>query len=524
MSTQSISQGITYAETLPNFQSILNVLPDNTQKLIAPRDVRDSFFTTWDNIVFKKTNVTTSPVEYIGIDNNTLSQKVYFGKKKLGGQEIMTNDLLTNDVDFYFYNTKTEPQVDYSTKIALLAGTSSFIKGGSLAVPYLESKVVQGFTGEYLNFEIRNKSFIVDGSDSYGGDINILSDYGYVSVNGLVFPKYSDTSKAENDGKYLKLVWDGINTSYATWSVLELPEQPDPIDPANIFFTDETPTPQTLGGIVEGSTFNNVPITEVMRQLLYPYLKPTLTSGYEVSVIESGDTATAATQKLNYTIKRKSEFLVTSLTLNPSSLQPGSNPLINPNTVPQGGSGISANVKPSFNINLPANVNNSSFSTTMTIVDGNGTSVESTAGFSIVLPWYYGTSDTLTTTKDGLNGILGIQTPQLNKLTSILKTSASSTTVTLTTVGLSSNRGCIYFGYPSSYPDLTSIKDANDFEVLNVGSPDFTKYTVTGIVSPLNRWGGGNESRAYKFYIYTRSTGSPQTTGIGGQAPYKFSF
>jgi hypothetical protein len=57
MSTYSISQGVTYAETFPNFQSVLNVLPDNTQKLIAPRDVRDSFFTAWENIIFKKTNV-----------------------------------------------------------------------------------------------------------------------------------------------------------------------------------------------------------------------------------------------------------------------------------------------------------------------------------------------------------------------------------------------------------------------------------------------------------------------------------
>lgn len=521
MSTQSISQGITYTETLSNFQSILNVLPDNTQKLIAPRDVRDSFFTTWENIVFKKTNITTSDVEYIGIDSNDLTQKVYFGKKRLGGQEIMSNDLLTNDVDFYFYNTKPEPQFDYSTKIAILGGTLSFVKGGVLAVPYLESRVVQGYTGEeYLNFEIRNKSYIVDGSNSSGGDINILSDYGYVSVNGVVFPKFSETANVENDGKYLKLVWDGISTFYGTWSVVEIPDQPDPIDPANIFFTDETPTPQTLGGINEGTTFDNVPITEVMRQLLYPYLKPTLTSSYQVSVIESGDSTTAATQQLNYTVRRKSEFPITSITLTPSSLQNGSNPLINPNTVLQGGNGISSNVKPVFSVNLPTGVNNSSFSTTMTIVDGNGTSVPSTAGFSIVLPWYFGVSTTTTTTAAGINGILGTTTAQIDKLTASLKTSASSTNVTLTTVGLSGGQGCIYFGYPSSYGDLTSIKDQNDFDV----TLDFTKFTISGIVSPLSRWGGGNENRTFKFYIFTQGTGIPKKTTLSGQFQFKFNF
>lgn len=522
MATQSISQGITYAETLPNFQSILNVLPDNTQKLIAPRDVRDSFFTTWENIVYKKTNITTSLVQYIGIDRDDLTQKVYFGKKRLGGKEIMTNELLTNDVDFYFYNTKTEPQDDYSTKIALLAGTGSFTKGGSLAVPYLESKVVQWYTGEYLNLEVRNKSFTIDGSESVGGDINILSDYGYVSVNGIVFPKLSETVKTENDGRYLKLVWDGLNTYYATWSVVEIPEQPDPVDPNNIFFTDDTPVPQTLGGINEGATFDNVPITEVMRQLLYPYLKPTLTAGFSVGVIESGDSVTAATQQLNYTIKRKSEFVVNGLSLVPSSLQVGSNPLIDPNTVPQGGNGISSNVKPVFNVNLPATINNSSFNVTMTITDTKGTSVPAAAGFSIVLPFYYGVSTTLTNTAAGINSILGSTSnpPTPNKLRPDLKTSASSTSPTLTTVGLPGGQGCIYFGYPSTYGDLTSIKDQNLFDV----TLDFTKFTIQGIKSPNNFWGGGSENREYKFYIFTQQTGVPKLTTLSGNFKFQFNF
>ena len=109
--TYSISQGVTYAELLPNFQSVLNVLPDNTQKLIAPRDVRDSFFTTWESIVFKKTKLSSSGNEYIGIDDINLTQKVYFGKKLVGGVEVLNDDLLSNDTDFYFYNNKAEPQL-----------------------------------------------------------------------------------------------------------------------------------------------------------------------------------------------------------------------------------------------------------------------------------------------------------------------------------------------------------------------------------------------------------------------------
>ena len=93
----------------------------------------------------------------------------------------MTSDLLSTDVDFYFYNTRTEPQLEYNTKIAFLAGTGSFYSGGNLRTPYIESRLVQGLSGSYLNFEIRNKSFVYDGTENVGGDINLLSDTGYVT-------------------------------------------------------------------------------------------------------------------------------------------------------------------------------------------------------------------------------------------------------------------------------------------------------------------------------------------------------
>jgi len=518
--TYSISQGVTYAETLPSFQAILNVLPDNTQKLIAPRDVRDTIFTTWENIVFKKTSISTSSIEYIGIDQNDLTQKIYFGKKRLQGQEVLTNDLLSGDVDFFFYNTKVEPQDNYNTKIAFLAGTGSFYSGFDLTVPYIESKVVETPIGNYLNFEIRNKSFTFDdlGQPS-GGDINILSDFGYVSLNGIIFPKTQTNVNSENDGKYLKFKWDGISGAYATWSSLEV-DLNDPVDPNAIYFTDDTPVPVTIGGIAEGRTFSNVPITEVMRELLYPYLKPILSSEFSISVIESGDSISAGLQQLNYSILRKSEFPINSLTLVPSTLQVSSPPLIDPNTITQGGGGVSAFVRPQFSVFLDASTSNLLISTTMTITDTNSSTLTDGASFRIVLPWYYGVSTTATSSVSGINDILGTTTPQSNKLTAILKTSASSTTVTLTTIGLG-GQGCIYFGYPSTYtPNIVEIKDQNDFNVTS----DFELFTVTGVISPQFRWGGGGENRSYKFYIYTQGTGIPQKTTLSGQFQFKFNF
>lgn len=44
---------------------------------------------------------------------------------------------------------------------------------------------------------------------------------------------------------------------------------------SDITFTNSTPTPQTIGGIPAGSTFNNVSIEDMFQQLLYPYIAPT---------------------------------------------------------------------------------------------------------------------------------------------------------------------------------------------------------------------------------------------------------
>ena len=512
--TYSISQGVTYAELFPNFQSILNVLPDNTQKLIAPRDVRDSFFTTWENIVFKKTTTSTSDEQYIGIDQIDLTQKVFFGKKRLSGIDIMNTELLSSDVDFFFYNTKTEPQSDYSTKLAFLAGTGSFYDLDNVKSPYIESKVVQGINGSYLNFEIRNTSYLIEESQIVGGDINILSDRGFVSLNGVILPKYSENLTEDNDGKYLKFVWAGTS-AYATWSTVEIPDQPDPVDPDTIFFTDSTPTPQALGGIPQNSTFDNVPVTEMFRRLLYPYLKPIVSTSFAYSIIESGDTSTANLQSFNYQVRRPGTYSITGRTLEPSTLKSTSPPLFNPSDV---NPILNGSVQPEFNVFLPTSQNVAGVSVKLTVTDANSSSVDSTSSFNIVLPWYSGVSTTATNTVSGINNILGTSSLSTNKLIPTLRASAGTIALTLTTIGLG-GQGCIYFGYPSSYGDITSIKDQNNFDVTG----DFQKFTLTGINSPLGRW-GGSENRTYKFYIYTQGTGTPKTTLLNGQFRYQFNF
>ena len=67
---------------------LLELLPDNTQKLISPRDARDAFLTTWANSTFKLTS-TTGQNQYIGIDtgnpvNRDVKAKILLGREVLG--------------------------------------------------------------------------------------------------------------------------------------------------------------------------------------------------------------------------------------------------------------------------------------------------------------------------------------------------------------------------------------------------------------------------------------------------------
>src|SRR5574343_1748558 len=99
MSTYSINIGPTEATKLTDINAVLSALPDNTSKLIAPRDVRDAVYTTWETISIKTTSNGT--YEYIGIDQlddlNTPRKKMFFGKRTIANSTVMSNGLVTSD-------------------------------------------------------------------------------------------------------------------------------------------------------------------------------------------------------------------------------------------------------------------------------------------------------------------------------------------------------------------------------------------------------------------------------------------
>ena len=321
--TYSISVGLpTEALRKSDINSVLLDIPDNTQKLISPKDVRDAFLSTWANAAFKQT-IGLSSLEYIGIDsgnpeNRDIKQKIFIGKRNYAGVDIMSNSLLsyTNTNDIYFFNTKPDTSTQSQTRIAILAGTNSSLY---TSAPYIQAE--SNSTGTAINLDIVNPSI-------YSGPINIYSNTGRVSINGIVFPTAAETSASASNGRILKysgswpngsLRWDDPSISISSIGVPGTPTNiygsPSNVNGYSLEFVDSSLTTQTVGGIEIGSSFppfsydatpvtgnyQNWPMVEVIRKLLYPYSPPGLT--IQLSNLATGDNYAeiGVTSSINFT-------------------------------------------------------------------------------------------------------------------------------------------------------------------------------------------------------------------------------
>lgn len=556
MSTYSTGTPPTDALKLQDLNAVLSALPDNTSKLISPKDVRDAVYTLWENIMFKPTS-NSGGTEYIGIDKADFREKFLIGKKTIGGNPVLSNNLLSGTlnpiVDVFFYNTKPEPQTNYDTTVAFLAGTGSNFVGTNLTAPYLRTLVVNTGFGNTLDFEIRNPSYYAIGLTSYGGNISVLSENGSIYLNGLRFPTLFENNVGISQQNYVlkykiigsipTAVWEAAVTASAVTDLfstgtVSITGSPVILNGLPINFSYNVPTPVTIGGIPAGSTFSNVPVTEMIRQILYPYIAPEVTSSINYPLIEVGDFDLAANfLNFTFTVYKNATFSMNTISYNvpPPGVTPINPPiLVSPNTIPNGLS--------TYIVRPPLNTFDFYSSTqsygyydyNVSLSDTYVTNISSTSSLAVVIPWYYGTATISATQTFGvtnLNEILGsFSTAQIGKLTPLLTdpvlsvTSSYNKSVEISTAGLSGgNQGYIYFGYPADFPDLQDILDPNGFTI----SGSFQKFTVTGIDSPKGNWLG----KEYKFYIFvgpTPGATDPLLTTIGSppyySGVYKFNF
>lgn len=286
MATYSINNGSTTETTRKtSIDEILRGLPDNTNKLISPRAVRDAFLSTWANSAFKITSIGNGD-EYIGLDsgdpdNRDIQKKILIGRRNDNeGNPIMNETLLESDTDIFLYKTSKRDEDIDKTRISILAGDTGSTNS---SFPYFEA-ITEGSQTK-SDFNINNE----------GGIINIKA--GDVFINGVRFPD-EDT---DTNNKILKYVgeypYGSLKWMTESQAVDNIIGNNQPINVVgniinlngySLEFDDERSVPEKIGGIEQNDSFpldgftnsenenQNWPLSEVIRKLLYPFIEPKL--------------------------------------------------------------------------------------------------------------------------------------------------------------------------------------------------------------------------------------------------------
>lgn len=504
--TYSINVGtITESTRKENVFSVIQQLPDNTQKLISPKDVRDAFVSAWSNSSFKITTPSNvSSAEYIGIDSGDpsdrdIKKKILIGKRSYGNLDVMDNLLLNDDTapDIYFYNTKSDAVTQSSTKIAILSGTNSTLHAFA---PYIESVTATSSLG--INLNIVNPSL-------FDGSINLVSSAGRVSINGIVFPSLTETAASASNGRILRyygtypygyLRWDDTNITIASIGTpgieTNIYGSPSNVNGFSLEFVANDMTPQTIGGVPMGSSFSaftydatavtgnfqNWPVVEVLRKLLYPYVPPVLSLsvvnpstgttfaevGTTPSVVVSYGLSLYARDEKEYI----ADFVISGTTY----------------SAPIGGGSFSGNPGVSFAGTASGATSSFSATTVDYIFSASdkwgpvsaftasgypaGFSHSATASIQFVHPFLLTFGDFGTTFSS--NMIEGVHMSATTSR-SIIPYTGPSQSIKIPAEGY----GYLYFAYPYSYPTISIIKDFNGFIIHDSSSLTFSAFTYS---------------------------------------------
>ena len=523
--------------------SVLKDIPDNTHKLISPKDIRDAFLSTWANSPFKQTK-NLAGIEYVGIDSGNpsdrdIKQKIFLGKRSYANLDIMTSDLLSAEkADIYIYNTKPDSYLTQSTtKIAILAGTDSSLHQ---TAPYIESKVEGGKN----HLELRNPSLSK-------GPISIYSSTGRVAINGVLFPTVAETSAGVGNGKILKYSGTYPN-GYLRWSfpsydmtnigATGLPTNiygsPVRLNGHSMEFVDPSIVPNTVGGIPSGFSFssdsyyseitgNNQdwPLVEVLRKVLYPYVAPKIEIGIKndatgTTYAVAGSTTTVTlTYDVTIYSRTPSEYMSNQFLLSQSVFNG-----LTGSTTSTPYSGLSFSGVPgskfsqtlSFAVSDPGAASGGKQRYTLAVSDVPGTVVagyplncpylnfgwshSATTEINFIKPIYYGfTSSDISLVPNAIPS----QAPAwpTNQLVSLKNTLSKivlpypgiGNTMTVNTTGT----GYLYFAYPRqdgignvlNESSLYTIKDPNGFVLYQKGSPTASSFfpsTFWALQAPLS--------------------------------------
>lgn len=227
----------------------------------------------------------------------------------------------------------------------------------------------------------------------------------------------------------------------------------------NTVFTNETPTVISVGGISAGTTFENMPVKEILNKLFYPYVAPVVScsSSPNGGVFERG--ASVAVSQITVSITKKSEN-ITKVEIFDGSESLGSKE-----------DGQVGNVV--FTLTDKSVTEDKSF--TAKVTDASNNTVSATSGkFTFVHPYYQGVIE------DGAE----INETLVKGLTKLVQTK-SNKTLTFTT-----NNQKMLLAYPKSYGALYKIVDPNNFDVTDTWTAvEINIQTADGTLTP--------------YYVYT---------------------
>jgi len=512
VATYSISVGTTQeANSVGLITDVLSLIPDNTSKEITPKDVRDAIFSAWESSVIRYTS--DGSTDYIGIDRNTVKDvKIFLGKKEISGTTVLTG-LLGSDTDIFLYNTKSDSALTQNFKMSLLAGSDT---GLFSTAPYISSTYVSG-SPNYLSLDFVNPG-------TYG-TINVESgSSASVSINNLLFPStsYVDdivtsvvTPQASDGNTLLLATRAGGVVELLTPSALggslgspgsttNIYGSPVLVNGNALEYTNSTPTVTQTGGVSIGTTFNNVPIVNMLTSILYPYIPPAATLsittplGSNTTLERNHSSSTTISYQYSLT---KATYNITTTRL---QVRRNGNLIVNDSSLSTlSGSGLITqtftNTRAITNVQISAVPNGPCIMTFSVIPEDGTASGTASARIEFVYPYFYGYNATDATSAGVFNSI---------------NSSLSKRIDTYGSQSLAINgTGYLYFGYPSYYGVLSSIQDGNNYVEYNPGDLSTWTYSLYNSVLGTN-WSGG------QYYVFKKmavTTTNPTQT-------YKFNF
>lgn len=494
-----------YSENKTTLTEVLQLLPDNTNKLITPRDVRDAVFSSWESSVFRY--VTIGSDEYIGLFRDEIKdKKLFFGKKQISGLNVLNNSLLNSTTaDIFFYNTKSDSNASQNFRAVFLAGTNSALFGSA---PYLQATQVT--SPAFISLNLVNPATQGTIALQSGSSASVV-------INNLNFPSTSqvaaqianpsasvsgDLFLAVRSGNIELLTYASSATNLGSpGSTTTIQGNTVTVNGYSLEYTNNTPMQISVGGLSAGSTFSKVPIQLMFDKILYPILPAfaTISISNIERIRERRHDASGDSVPVNYTVLKRTypiqtnDIFYTNANGNNSTAEVGQ--IID---------GSYTYNLPVVNTDISGNTNSGLFTFSVSLDDGTASFVASQT-VEFVYPYIWSASDNdYVLTGVGMNSLFGSE-PYSKVLASY-----GSQSIPIST---GAAEKYIFFMYPSIHGPLTAIRDGNDFSESLVGG-SWTYSLNVSINAPVGSYWSAN------YNIYKKT----QKVTINPSQIYKFIF